>query len=81
MDNLKLTSLRISEKDLDAAKKIGRDYGFFLTSTVLRAAIWVGLKFLTPNVLGRVAHMMWEEEERGRDFSLEDVLRAGEVRD
>ena len=81
MDILKLTSIRISKNSLDAAKKIGRDYGYFQTSSVLRVAIWVGLKCITPGRLSRLAHMMWEEEERGKHFALEDVLRAAEVCD
>lgn len=79
MDILKLTSIRLSKSALARASHLSRELGFYQSSHVLRIAIWVGLKVLTPGVLHQLSLMMWDEEEKGIRFSLEDVLRAADV--
>lgn len=79
MENLKLTSVRLSKASLADAAKLGKDLGFWSTSDVIRVALWFGLKFMKPGVLLKLLHMMWVEEENGKCFSLEDVLRAAGV--
>lgn len=79
MEVLKLTSIRLSKSALAKASALSRELGFYQSSHVIRIAIWVGLKVLTPGVLHRLSMMMWDEEDKGRNFSLEDVLRAADV--
>lgn len=79
MEVLKLTSIRLSKSALDRASHLSRELGFYQASHVIRIALWVGLKVLTPGVLHRLSLMMWDEEDKGVIFSLEDVLRAADV--
>lgn len=79
MKVLKLTSIRLPKAYLEAASKVGRDFGYYQTSQVLRVAIWLGLKFIKPGVLRKLLDMMWEEEENSKHFTLEDVLRTAGV--
>ena len=79
MENLKLTSIRLSKTTLAKANAIGHSFGYYQTSYVLRLAIWLGLKMFKPGVLRKLSHMMWEEEELGACYTLEDVLRAAEL--
>lgn len=79
MEILKLTSIRLSKSALDRAGHLSRELGFNQSSNVIRIAIWVGLKVLSPGVLRRLSLMMWDEEDKGTSFSLEDVLRAADV--
>ena len=79
MENLKLTSVRLSKASLADAAKLGRELGFWRTSDVIRVALWFGLKFMKPGVLHKLLHMMWEEEANGKRFTLEDVLRTAGV--
>lgn len=79
MDILKLTSIRLSKSVLGQAAKLGHEVGYYRTSDVLRVAIWVGLKFLTPGVLHRFLQLMWQEEFNGVSYNAWDVIRtAGE---
>lgn len=79
MEILKLTSIRLSKSALAKASALSRELGFYQSSHVIRIAIWVGLKVLSPGVLHRLSLMMWDEEEKGIRFSLEDVLRAADI--
>lgn len=76
MEVLKLTSIRLSKSALDRASHLSRELGFYQSSHVIRIAIWVGLKVLSPGVLHRLSLMMWDEEDKDTSFSLEDVLRT-----
>lgn len=79
MEVLKLISIRLSKASIGKAREIGNSVGYYRGSDVLRVAIWIGLKCITPGVLHRYLHMMWEEEERGKYYTIEDVIRtAGE---
>lgn len=79
MEILKVTSIRLSKKSLANANSLGRAIGLNQASYVLRVAIWVGLKMLKPEVMQKVGHLMWEEEEKGVVYELEHVLRAAGV--
>lgn len=79
MENLKLTSVRLSKGSLADAARLGRELGFWRTSDVIRVAFWFGLKFMTPGVLHKLLHMMWEEEAKGKRFSTQEVLRTAGV--
>lgn len=79
MENLKLTSVRLSKVSLADAAKLGRELGFWRTSDVIRVALWFGLKFMKPGVLHQLLHMMWEEEVGLKRFTLQDVLHAAGV--
>lgn len=79
MENLKLTSVRLSKFTLAIANGLGRKCGYGYTSNILRLAIWVGLKVIKPGVIFNLMHMMWLEEEEGKEVTLEDVLRAAGV--
>lgn len=76
MEVLKLTSIRLSKAALDKARVVASSVGYFRASEVLRVAIWIGLKCITPGVLHKLLLLMWEEEEKGMYHTLEDVLRA-----
>lgn len=79
MENLKLTSIRVSKASLEKADKLGRECGYYQRSFMLRVAIWLGLKFMKPGVLHQLLHMMWEEEVGLKCFTLEHVLRTAGV--
>ena len=82
MEFLKLTSIRLSKSSLSTASIIASKVGYYKTSEVLRVAIWIGLKCITPGTMHRLLHLMWEEEEGGMFHSLEEVLRtAGGLKD
>lgn len=76
MENLKLTSIRLSKSALSKAADLGRRLGYYQSSYVIRLAIWVGLKALHPGVIHALSRMMWEEEVEGKSYTLEDVLRT-----
>ena len=76
MENLKLTSIRLSKESLSKAADLGNRLGYHQSSYIIRLAIWVGLKVLRPGVIHTLLHMMWEEERNGKEYSLEDVIRA-----
>ena len=76
MEKLKLTSIRLSKASLSKAADLGRRLGYYQSSYVIRLAIWIGLKVLRPGVMHTLLHMMWEEEANGKEYSLEDVIRA-----
>lgn len=80
MENLKLTSIRLSKDVLAKVNAIANTLGFYQSSHIIRLAIWVGLKLVTPGVLRDLSHMMWEEEEKGKDYSVDDVLRTAGVK-
>lgn len=76
MENLKLTSIRLSKSALASAKELARTTEYYRPSDILRVAIWLGLKFLKPGVLHKFMHMIWEEEVNGADYCAADVLRT-----
>ena len=76
MEILKLISIRLSKSSIDKARIIASSVGYYRASEVLRVAIWLGLKCITPGVLHKLLHLQWEEEELGVKYTLEDVLRA-----
>lgn len=76
MEILKLTSIRLSKSALARANQLGRSIGYYKTSDVLRIAIWLGLKFLTPVVLQKFMLMMCQEEINGTEYSAGDILRT-----
>ena len=76
MENLKLTSIRLSKNALAKANEIARAFGYYQSSHIIRIALWVGLKVIRPGVLPKLIYMMWEEEDLGVEHSLEDVMRA-----
>lgn len=76
MECLKLTSIRLSKASLNKASELARTLGYYQTAQVIRIAIWIGLKCITPGVLFKLSHLMWEEEERDRSVTLEDVLHT-----
>lgn len=76
MEGLKLISIRVSKVSLANAEKLSRESAYYQRSFILRAAIWLGLKFMKPGVLHKLLHMMYEEEFNGKCFTLEDVIRT-----
>lgn len=80
MEILKLTSIRLSKSALAKAAAIASTRGYYQSSNIIRLALWVGLKVVKPGVLQTLFHMMWLEEEKGEDYTLEDVLRAAGVK-
>ena len=82
MENLKLTSIRLSKATLIEASKLAGHLGYYHTSDVLRAAIWLGLKLIKPGVLHELLHMMWVEEIDRKSLTRQDVLHtAGVIKD
>ena len=76
MEILKLISIRLSKSSIDKAKVIASSVGYYGASEVLRVAIWLGLKCITPGVLHKLLHMKWVEEEIGVYYTLEDVIKT-----
>ena len=81
MSNLKLTSIRVSTDVLDTAHAIAKQLGYYNPSDVLRLAMWIGLKVLTPRCTSKLMGLMWEEEAGLDIITLEDVLRTAGVID
>lgn len=76
MGILKLTSIRLSKASLAEASKLAGSFGYWQSSHVIRLAIWIGLKVLKAGSISKLSRMMWEEEENGACYTLEDVLRT-----
>lgn len=82
MNKLKLTSIRVSTEALDCAHALCKQLGYYNPSDVLRLAMWVGFKVLTPQNAGRLMQVSWAEEAEVDIYTLEDVLRtAGVIKD
>lgn len=79
MIKLKLTSVRLPESSLASASELSTGFWRIKSSDIIRLAIWVGLKLLYLGTIEKLIHMMWEEEEKGKRYSLEDVLRTAGV--
>ena len=76
MENLKLTSVRLSKDTLESASKLSNAGIYLCTSDILRIAIWLGLKFMRAGVLLQLQDMMGKEETGWKSYTLEDVLRT-----
>lgn len=82
MGNLKLTSIRVSTGALDSAHALAVHSYYYNPSDVLRLAMWVGLKIITPANQSELFRKMWEEEAGPDIIVLEDVLHtAGVIKD
>lgn len=79
MENLKLTSIRISVDSLDRAHALARQLAYYNPSDVLRIAMWVGLKIVTPSCASLLFGKMWKEEAGIDIITIEDVLRTAGV--
>lgn len=76
MSNLKLTSIRVSTDALDTAHALAKQLGYYNPSDVLRLAMWIGLKVLTPRCASKLMGLMWKEEAELDIITLEDVLQT-----
>lgn len=82
MSKLKLTSIRVSTDSLDSAHYLSEQMNYYSPSDVLRLAMWVGLKVITPSCASKLMGMMWKEEAGFDIITLESVLRtAGAIKD
>lgn len=82
MGNLKLTSIRVSTECLDSAHALAKHSYYYNQSDVMRLAMWVGLKIITPANQFELFRKMWEEEAGSGIIVLEDVLHtAGVIKD
>ena len=82
MSKLKLTSIRVSTDSLDSAHALSKQMNYYSPSDVLRLAMWVGLKVITPSCASKLMGMMWKEEAGLDIITLESVLRtAGAIKD
>ena len=82
MSKLKLTSIRVSTESLDSAHALSKQMNYYSPSDVLRLAMWVGLKVITPSCASKLMGMMWKEEAELDIITLESVLRtAGAIKD
>lgn len=79
MENLKLTSIRISVASLDAAHNLSRQLTYYNPSDVLRLAMWIGLKVMSPNCMSALISKMFDDEAGFDVVTLEDVLRTAGV--
>lgn len=79
MENLKLTSIRISVDTLDRAHALAKQLAYYNPSDVLRIAMWVGLKVVSPGCTSALFGKMWKEEAGDEIITLEDVLRTAGV--
>ena len=79
MSKLKLTSIRVSTESLDSAHALTKHLGYYNPSDVMRLAMWVGLKVITPSCASKLMGMMWKEEAGLDIITLEDVLRNSGV--
>lgn len=75
MSNLKLTSIRVSTDALDSAHALAKQLGYYNPSDVLRLAMWVGLKVITPRCAPALFSKMWKEEAGLDIITLQDVLQ------
>lgn len=82
MSKLKLTSIRVSTESLDSAHALSKQMNYYSPSDVLRLAMWVGLKVITPSCASKLMGMMWKEEAGLDIITFESVLRtAGAIKD
>ena len=76
MNTLKLTSIRLEKRSLEQANRIAKCFNYYMTSDVIRTALWVGLKIVNERNYAKLAHLYWDEENHGADYLLEDVLHT-----
>lgn len=76
MDELKLCSLRLEIVSLEWADQVAFNSSYWSRSDVLRLAIWVGSKIITPHHLHDIAVLKWNEDFKGTSVTLENVLRT-----
>lgn len=76
METLKLTSIRLERRSLEQANRIAKEIGYYQSSSVIRIALWAGLKIVNSRNLGRLAHLQFEEDDHGAHYELEDVIRT-----
>lgn len=76
MENLKLTSIRLSKSVLARANEIAKVVKYYSTSDVIRLAIWVGLKFMKPGVIIVLMQMKLRESVNATKYSAGDVLQS-----
>lgn len=76
METLKLTSIRLEKRSLEQANRIAKEFHCYMTSDVIRTALWVGLKIVNSRNYAKLSHLHWDEEDHGVLHELEDVLRA-----
>lgn len=79
MSKLKLTSIRVSTDSLDSAHYLSKQMNYYSPSDVLRLAMWVGLKVITPKCATKLMGAMWKEEADLDIITLEHVLRTAGV--
>ena len=78
MGKLKLTSIRLEEQTLDAAFILAKRFTFLSPSDIIRLAIWIGFKLITPRSALKLYQLMAEENFNGDIVTLQDVLRTAE---
>lgn len=76
METLKLTSIRLEKRSLEQANRIAKEIHCFMTSDVIRTALWAGLKIVNARNHAKLSHLHRDEEAHGALYGLEDVLRA-----
>ena len=76
MEKLKLTSIRLDRQSLEQANRIGREYNHYMSSDVIRTALWAGLKIVNSRNLILLSHLHWDEYANGARYKLEDVIQA-----
>lgn len=76
METLKLTSIRLEKSSLEQANRIAKEFGYYQSSNVIRAALWVGLKIVNSNNLRRLSQLKYLEEDGLAYYRIEDVIQA-----
>lgn len=76
METLKLTSIRLDRQSLEQANRIAKEIGYYQSSSVIRIALWAGLKIVNSRNHARLAHLLFEEDAYRAHYELDDVLRA-----
>lgn len=76
METLKLTSIRLEKRSLEQANRIAKEFHCYMTSDVIRTALWAGLKIVNSRNYAKLSHLHWDEDAHGVHYGLEDVLHA-----
>lgn len=79
MSVLKVYSLRLESAMIDRADDVAGQLSFWSRSEIIRLAIWIGQKVVEPRVVGALHRLWWQEQFKGTNVTLEDVIRTAGI--
>ena len=79
MENLKLTTIRLDRDSLKKADKLVFQMRYYDRSSVIRLALWVGLKIVNSQNIHKLVKIYIEEEDTNDNVDSSDVIRTAGI--